>query len=112
MAESSTFWTGTAAPRFENSRMCRASFGVVPMGPEHSRRGELPELVPDHGLGDEQRDVLPSVMNGDGVTDHLGDDRGAPGPRPDDALGAAPVHVVDLLQQVVVDERSLLHRSR
>src|SRR6266550_5973482 len=85
-----------------------AAFGVVPVCAEHPRRGELAELVPDHGLGDEHRHVLAAVVDGDGVPDHLRHDRGTARPRADDALVAAAVHLPDLLREVNVDERPLL----
>src|SRR5262245_44740174 len=54
----------------------RAAFRVMAVGAEHPRGGELPQLVPDHGLRDEHRDVLAAVVHRDRVPDHLGDDRG------------------------------------
>src|SRR5205085_7881661 len=48
--------------------------------PEGARRCELAELVTDHRLGDVHRDVLAPVVHGDGVADHLGDDRAAARP--------------------------------
>jgi hypothetical protein len=74
--------------------------------------GELAELVADHRLGDVDGHVLAPVVDGDGVADHLGDDRGAARPGLDDLLLARLVEVVDLLEQVVVDERALLEAAR
>src|SRR3546814_7940424 len=71
-------------------------------------RGELAELVADHGLGDVHGHVLATVVDSDGVTHHVGDDRGPAGPRLDDLLLALLVERVDLLQEVVVDEGALL----
>src|SRR5215210_5995267 len=82
--------------------------GVVPEG---ARRAELAELVADHRLGDVHRDVLAAVVDGDGVADHVGDDRGAARPGLDDPLLRLGVEGVDLLQQVLVDERSLFQTS-
>src|SRR5438105_551221 len=79
--------------------------------PERAGRGELAELVPDHRLGDVHRHVLAPVVDGDGVADHLGDDRRAARPRLDDALLVGGVQVVDLLEQVAVDERPLLEAA-
>src|SRR5581483_8112249 len=79
---------------------------------ERARRGELTELVTDHRLGHVHGHVLATVVDGDGVADHVGDDRGAAAPRLDDLLLAPAVEVVDLLQQVVVDERPLLQAAR
>src|SRR5262245_22104308 len=78
------------------------------VGAEGAGGGELAELVPDHGLGDVDGHVLAPVVDGDGVADHVGDNRGAPGPGLDHPLLAALVEGVELLQQVVVDEGALL----
>src|SRR5437870_1955171 len=42
---------------------------------EVARRCELAELVADHVLGDVNRHVAPTVVHGDGVRDHLREDR-------------------------------------
>ena len=73
---------------------------------------ELAELVADHGLGHVDRDVAAAVVDRHGVPDHVGDDRAAARPGLDDLLVAGGVHRLHLLQQVVVDERSLLQASR
>src|SRR5262249_16336003 len=86
----------------------RASTG---MGPEGPRGSELAELVADHRLGDVDGHVLAAVVDGDGVAHHVGDDRGAPAPRLDDALLAGRVQLIDLLEQMVVDERPLLQTA-
>src|ERR1035441_1754531 len=70
--------------------------------------GELAELVPDHGLGDEYRVVLAPVMHGDGVSDHLREDVAAPRPGLDDPLLPALVQLLNLGEQVIVAERPFL----
>src|SRR5689334_17596428 len=70
---------------------------------EGPSRGELPQLVTDHGLGDEHGNVLAAVVHGDRVTEHVGHDHGATRPRLDDVLGALLVLRVHLFDQVVVD---------
>src|SRR5262245_14378477 len=82
------------------------------MALERPRRRELTELVADHRVGDEDRDVLAPVVHGDGVTDHGRNDHGSPGPGLDDVLGALLVLGVHLLEQVVVHERALLQAAR
>src|ERR671917_230588 len=72
---------------------------------------ELAELVPDHRLGHEDRDVLAAVVDGDRVAEHVRDDRRTTRPGPDDVLGALVVLGVHLLEQVVVDERALLEAA-
>src|SRR5919112_3902334 len=75
-------------------------------------RCELAQLVTDHRLGDEHRDVLAAVVHGDRVAEHGRDDHGPPGPRLDDVLGALLVLDVHLLLQVVVHEGTLLQGTR
>src|SRR3954449_9412777 len=84
---------------------------VLDVALEGPRRGELAELVPDHALGDEDRDVLAPVVHGDRVPEHVGDDRRTARPGLDHVLAALVVLLVDLLEQVVVDERALLQTA-
>src|SRR3954453_12021609 len=84
---------------------------VLDVALEGPRRGELAQLVPDHALGDEHRDVLATVVHGDRVPEHVRDDRRATRPRLDHVLAALVVLVVHLLEQVVVDERALFQTA-
>src|SRR3978361_1327609 len=84
---------------------------ILHVTPERAGRRELAELVPDHALGDEHRDVLAAVVHGHGVAEHVRDDRRATRPGLDDVLGALGVLGVHLLEQVVVDERALFHAA-
>ena len=34
-------------------------------------RGELTELVANHGFGDEHRNMLAAIVNGEGVSDEI-----------------------------------------
>src|SRR5512138_438035 len=75
---------------------------------ERARRGELAELVADHVLGDQHRDVLLAVVDRDRETDHVRNDHGATRPGLDRlavALGGGDFH---LLQEVKIDERTFL----
>src|SRR5438067_200518 len=45
------------------------------------------------------------------MANHLRDDCRTPRPGPDDPLATLPIHVLDLLLEVAVDERPLLHRT-
>src|SRR5438093_4589237 len=89
-----------------------ASLCVMAVHAEGSRRRELAQLVPHHRLGYEDRNVLAAVVDGDGVPQHLGNDRRPARPRLDDPLVAAAVHLDHLDHQVLVDERSFLDRTR
>src|SRR4051794_10435370 len=84
---------------------------VLDVALEGPRRRELAELVPDHALGDEHRDVLATVVHRDRVPEHVGDDRRAARPGLDHLLAVLVVLVVHLLEQVVVDERALLQTA-
>src|SRR6476646_4172138 len=79
---------------------------------ERPGRGKLTELVSDHGLGHEDRDVLAAVVHRDGVTEHVGHDHRATRPGLDDGLGARFVLDIHLLLKVVVDEGALLQATR
>src|SRR5688572_23847777 len=78
---------------------------------ERARRGELAELVVHHVLGDEHRDELAPVVHREGVTDELGDDGGATRPGLDRLLLTGLVHLLDLLGEETIDERSLLEAA-
>src|SRR5688572_20591666 len=84
---------------------------VLDVPTEGARGRELAELVPDHRLGHEDRDVLAAVVHGHRVPEHVGDDRRAARPGADHVLGALFVLSVHLLEQVVVDERALLQAA-
>src|SRR5664279_6633998 len=55
--------------------------------------------------------MLAAVVHGDRVPEHVGDDRRAARPSLDHALAALVVLRVHLLEQVVIDERALLHTA-
>src|ERR687889_520024 len=114
--------TGASCPSWEviseislylvGARSAPPRTAVVLHVPAEGARGrELAELVPDHRLGHEHRDVLAAVVHGDRVPEHVGDDRRAPRPGADHVLGALFVLGVHLGDQVVVDERALLEAT-
>src|SRR4029079_7623047 len=81
---------------------------VLHVAAEGAGGREFAQLVSDHGLGHEHGDVLATVVHGDRVTQHRGDDHRATRPRLDDVLGACLVLDDDLAKQVLVDEGALL----
>src|SRR6476660_8051144 len=81
------------------------------MAAESPRGSEFAELVPDHRLGDKHRDVLASVVHGDRVPEHVGDDHRAAGPGLDDVLGALFVFPCDLHKEVLVNERTFFQAA-
>src|SRR5262245_56369430 len=60
---------------------------VLHVTAERPRGRELAELVADHALGDEHRDVLATVVHGDRVPEHVGNHGRPTRPRLDDVLG-------------------------
>src|SRR5262245_40988008 len=78
---------------------------------ELARRGELPQLVAHHVLGDVDRDELLAVVDGNGVPHHFRHDGGTPGPGLQHLAVPRRVHLLDALQQMIVDEGPLLERS-
>ena len=75
---------------------------------ETTRERKLTELVPDHVLRHEDRDMDLSIVDTECVSDKLGDDRRATRPCFDDSLLAGVVEDIDLVEEFRIDERSLL----
>lgn len=74
------------------------------MRAEGSRRRKLAELVPDHVLGDVDRDELLAVVDTEGESNEFRSDRRTTGPSLDRLFGAAiGVCLLDFLDQVEVD---------
>src|SRR5262245_60672839 len=82
------------------------------MAIEHARRRELPELVADHLLGHQHRNVLLAVVHAEGQPDELRQDGRAPAPDPDQFMPAGRARGLRLLEQIAVDERTLPYRTR
>src|SRR5208283_681936 len=78
---------------------------------EGTRRRELAELVPDHVLGDEHRDEIPSVVDREREPDRVGGHGAAARPGLDDLLALRSLRGSNLLGEVAVDERTLLYRT-
>src|SRR5512141_1122491 len=75
---------------------------------EDPRRGELAQLVADHVFRDVHGDELVPVVDRQRVAHELGRDRRAARPGLDDAALVRLVHALDLLQELRVDEGTLL----
>src|SRR5690606_10138556 len=73
---------------------------------ERAGQGELTELVADHVLVDQHRDVVAAVMHGDRVAHHFRQDHRAARPGLDRTLARA--RGLHLLEQVVVNEGTFL----
>src|SRR5690606_20969304 len=65
---------------------------------ERTRRRELAQLVPDHVLRQVDGNELVTVMNGQRMSDEIRRNRRAARPGLHDALLAARVHLLDLLE--------------
>ena len=77
------------------------------MTTEGAGRCEFAELVTNHGLSDEYRHVLTTVVNRDGVAQHGWNDHRTARPGLDHVLGVGLVLLDNLLEQVVVNEWTL-----
>src|SRR6478752_4468353 len=84
---------------------------VLHVSTEGAGRREFAELVTDHGLGDEHRDVLATVVHRDRVTQHGRDDHRAARPGLDHVLAVGLVRGDHLAKQVLVDEGALLETA-
>ena len=77
------------------------------MALEGTSWSELTQLVTDHGFSDKNRDVLPAIMNSDGVPDHVWSDHGTARPCLDDIFGVLLVLKINLLRQMLIHKRTL-----
>src|SRR5262249_41567167 len=93
---------------------CARAFGLAirRMAVERTRRRELAELVADHFLGDDHRDVLLPVIDAEGQPNELRQDRRAPRPDADHLVASGRARSIRLLQQITVDKRTLPDRTR
>ena len=82
------------------------------MAGELAGRCKLAQLVANHVLGDVYGHMLAAVMNGESVTNELGEDGGGTAPGLHDALLASLVHSLDLFVQGRQNVRALLSASR
>src|SRR5690606_13915634 len=71
---------------------------------------EFAELVADHVLVDEHRNVVLAIVDGDGESHHFRQDHGTARPGLDRLLGAG--RKLLLLDEVVIDERAFLEGTR
>src|SRR5499426_2329026 len=82
------------------------------MAVERPRRRELSELVSDHFLGHQHRNVLLAVVDAESQPDELRQDGRAPAPDPDHFVATRRARGLRLLEQITVDERTLPNRTR
>ena len=69
---------------------------------------ELAKLMSDHILGDVHRNMSASVMDCDGQTNHVRENRAAAGPGLDHAFLARSNDSCDLLRKVLIDKRAIV----
>src|SRR5580693_269420 len=79
---------------------------------ERAGRGEFAELVADHFLGDDDRNVFLPVVDAEGQADELRQDGRAPRPDADHLVPSGRARGIRLLQQITVDEWTLPNRTR
>ena len=78
---------------------------------EGTGQGELAQLMADHFFGDIHRNVLSTVMDGDGVTNKFRIYRGGSGPSLQNLLLLLLVHGANPCEQLCFHVRSLLATS-
>src|SRR6185369_9457648 len=81
---------------------------VAAMSLEDARRGELAQLVADHVLGDQHRNVLFAVVHGQRQANHFWSDHRAARPGLDRLAIVLARGNLHLLGQVQIDERTFL----
>src|SRR5271165_2543275 len=82
------------------------------MAVKRARRSEFPELVADHLLRHEHRNVLVTVVDAERQAHELRQNGRAPAPDLDDFGAARPARDVSLLEEIAVHERTLPDRAR
>ena len=101
-----------AAAAAPPDRRCALGLAVRRMAVERARRRELAELVADHFLGDDHRDVLLAVVDAERQADELRQDGRTPRPDADHLVAAGRARGIRLFQQIAVDKRTLPDRTR
>src|SRR5690348_891191 len=101
-----------SSPRSRRRARRALGLAVGRMAVERAGRRELAELVADHLLGDEHRDVLVAVVDTEGQPDELRQDGGPPAPGLDYVVPAGRARGFRLLEQIAVDERAFPDRTR
>src|SRR6516165_5983089 len=105
-------WTRCLSSVTATSAPLHLRLPVARVSAEDAGRREFAELVSDHLLAHEHGHVLASVVDGDRVSHHLGEDGRRPRPGADHPLLPGGVHRLDAAQQPYLDERSLPGRPR
>src|ERR1700731_4363325 len=82
------------------------------MAVERARRRELAELVTDHFLGDDHRNVLLAVIDAEREPDELRQDGRTARPDADHLVASGRTRGIRLFQQIAVDKRTLPDRTR
>src|SRR3954463_15164402 len=82
------------------------------MAAERPGRGELAEAMSDHVLGDEHGHVLAAVVDRHRVPDEVREDHGRARPGLHDLALVPLVHALHADEKPLLDERSLLDRTR
>src|SRR5690242_11375687 len=93
-------------------RACTFGFAIRRMPVERARRRELAELVADHLLSDDHRDVLLPVIDAESQSDELRQDRRTPRPDADHLVASGRARGIRLLQQIAVNKWTLPERTR
>src|SRR4029453_12800200 len=92
-------------------RLGDLGFAVARVAVENPRRRELAEFVTDHVFGHHHRDVLLAVVDAEGQTDELRQNRRTPRPDLDHFLASRIARDFRLLEHEAVDKRTFPNRT-
>lgn len=79
------------------------------MTTEKTRRGELSKAVTNHVLSHKDIHERPPIVKSKGVPHEIWQDHRTPRPSLDDSLPATRIQGIHLLQEMLVNERTLLN---
>ena len=99
---------GAAPPEKVESRRLNGLAAYDAVALERTGRGEFTQPVADHVLSHEDRDEDLAIVHAEGLADEIRDDHRTARPSLDRLLKAALVGALNLLHEMVVDERTLL----
>src|SRR5271168_1207745 len=99
-------WCVTASGAPGLFRLRGSLSGACGVALEGAGGREFAELVTNHVLGDVDRDELAAVVHGNGVADEVRVNGRPAGPGAQHLLVVDLIHPLDLLHEVIVDERT------
>src|SRR5690625_2446244 len=97
--------------KISQPRLAAAFLVVLGVAAEGTRWREFSQFVSDHGFGNEHRHVLATIVNSNGVTQHVRDDHRTTSPSADNVFRALFVLSKNLQVQVLIYVGALLQAA-